>query len=278
MKMMSRIDVWNLHRTVGGVFAAVAIITCSHASKASSQDAILTEIYGRGVHAFHAGRFQDSYELLTLAIENGIKDPRAYYFRGFVSHASGRSIAAEADFDTGAEMEAEGGFGPVVGRALERIQGTVRLKLESIREKAKLQAMARGLQRSKTRRSELGIGDGSNVGSMNVQPPPTPAAENPFADELDEPMVEADDALEGVMDNPLAGDAPAPPGAAASGAANPFGSDAPAANDPFGAPPATDPFGAPSGDDPFGAPADDPFAAPGGGGMDDPFGSDPFGN
>lgn len=247
---------------------------------AHAQSAVLAEIYGRGVHAFNSGQYQQAGEWLSMAIENGYRDPRAYYFRGLTAAASGRGYEAESDFQQGAELEAGGTFGNLVGRSLARIQGSVRIQLEQIRERARLQALAVGQARSNVRYGELGAAPAGAAparrsappaAALGVTPPAAPAKDNPFADDLDEdPTVESMDAFKGALDN-----AASPTDGGGAG-------DAPAAgNDPFGSAPA-------AGNDPFGgggsAPADDPFAAPGGdsdpfgggGAMDDPFGGSPF--
>jgi hypothetical protein len=212
-----------------------------------------------------------------MAIDNGIKDPRAYYFRGMVACAEGNAFEAEADWRLGAQMEAQGRTNPYIGRSLTRFQGPGRLKLEEIRQEARLQAMAARAARSNQRLGELeasGVRD-TVINPQPTPPPPTvvpnaaappvpPAADDPFAGDLaeGEPSVTSDDALEGAMDDPFAdepaaaadagGDAPAD-----AGDADPFGGGdtAPADADPFGA------DSAPADDDPFGgASDDDPFA------------------
>ena len=49
----------------------------------SAQDAVLSQQYGSGVHSYFAGNYAKAYEQLTTAIDGGLKDPRALYFRGF---------------------------------------------------------------------------------------------------------------------------------------------------------------------------------------------------
>lgn len=274
----------RLRLFVLGLGLVSVLSTTMVATPVNAQSAVLAEIYGRGVHAYNSGNHQQAYELLSMAINNQIRDPRAYYFRGIVASASGRPYEADSDFEEGARLEARGDFGLVIGRSLARVQGPVRLKLESFREKARLEALAEGVARSRARYGELGLpADGPTAPApripgpaAGIAPPPTPSTDNPFADDLDAPMVEANDALEGALDNPLA--QPAAPadagGAAPGGDANPFGGGSAPAADPFGGDgggAAADPFGtAPAADDPFG----------GSGAMDDPFGgaADPFGN
>ena len=68
-----------------------------------AQDSLLDGLYGRGVHAYFSGNYAKAQELFTKAIDGGIKDPRAYYFRGMSAHCSGRAYEAESDWQLGAE-------------------------------------------------------------------------------------------------------------------------------------------------------------------------------
>ncbi len=232
-------------------------------SSASAQNSVLSEFYGRGVHAFYSNDYTAATDYLSKAIDGGIKDPRAYYFRGLTSVASGREYEAELDYRTGAEMEAAGAFGSIIGQSLSRIQGSCRMEIENMRQLARLEYQASAAARSKARYQELEAAEeASMVKPAERKPAPaTPprvapaAGDDPFDDKAaGKPMVESKDVLEGTMTDPFADDAT--PGAAPADAP-------PAGNDPFGAPaaPASDPFGeaAPAADDPFG-------------------GADPFGN
>ena len=238
---------------------------------ASAQSAILAEFYGRGVHAYFCGLNDEAIKYLTMAIDNGIQDPRAYYFRGIAAFSAGRLAEAEADWQLGAELEASGRTNTEIGRSLARFQGTGRLQLERIRQTAQLNALAAAQERSRERYGELGAADpgatapaapAAAAPSAAITPPPIPPdAENPFADDLadGQPNVAAQDALEGAMNDPFAGEAD-PSAPAAPAGTDPFGGDAGGA-DPFG--------GGAGGTDPFGGDAGgaDPF-----GGGDDPFG------
>ncbi|EMB18635.1 hypothetical protein [Rhodopirellula europaea] len=245
---------------------AIGFLTATQTNTATAQSAVLAEIYGRGVHAYNAGNYSQAYELLSMAIDNNIRDPRAYYFRGLAANASGMGYA-EGDWQTGAELEARGGDSRSIGRALSRIQGSQRLKLELIREKARLQALATGAARSQIRSNELSAqGQPAAQGQPSAPsrapamqrgatPPPAPASDdNPFADDLaaEDAVVESNDAFEGAMDNPLATEAaPADASAApADGGASPFDAgDTPA--DPFAPAGDSDPFAPAGDDDPF---------------------------
>ncbi len=265
----------SIFNVLAGVIALAATVsgTTCHA-----QSAVLSEIYGRGVHAYNAGQYDRASEWLNMAIDNGYRDPRAYYFLGLSAVANGRQAEAEGDFQQGAEIEAGGAFGNSVGRALVRVQGPTRLKLEQIRETARLTALAKGQARSKARYGELGASSDGMAPLSNMAPkadnapeapakakpapatrpravmaPAVPAGDDPFADDMDQdPVVESNDVLEGVADNavPAEGEAAAAP--EAKGERSPF--------DASGA----DPFANPGGG---GGAAEDPFS----GGSDDPF-------
>lgn len=239
-------------------------------STAQGQEYVLDEIYGRGVHRFFAYDYPSAIENLTLAIENGSNDPRAYYFRGLASAALGNIPEAESDFRAGAMIEAQGAYGDLIGRSLARIQGPIRLHIEKIRQRARLAVLTD--QRAKDDiRFNQGVRPDVVVpatppttgGLPNAIPqptetlpsdepavPPTPE-ENPFADDplsgAGEPTVDSSDALGGALDaaqpDPVelpgaSGDTPAPaPGATppAGDEPFPFGGDAGdgAADDPF---------------------------------------------
>lgn len=242
---------------------------------ALAQGGVLAELYGSGVHAYYSHDYPKAYELLSRAIEGGINDPRAYYFRGLTSMATGRPDEAEGDFHEGARIEALGTFGPAVGRALTRVQGTQRMQIERIRQQARLTYQAEAAAQAQRRYTEAQAAEAQVLRGQprpRTAPPlpgrrpapvaPAPAAPanvpNPFDEGAmagGEPTVESPDALEDTLVDPFADDEAAPPAAAGQ----------PAADEP--AAPA-DPFGAPAGDDPFAAP-------PAG---DDPFGGDPFGS
>jgi hypothetical protein len=264
---------------------AVVSIGAIGTESASGQNAILAEMYGRGVHAYYAGLSDEANQFLTMAIDNGIQDPRAYYFRGMVAEKAGQPDQAASDWTTGAEMEASGRTNPSIGRSLARFQGSARLKLERIRQSARLQAMATSMARSKQRygeiqASEANVARSAPAGSAppaTVTPPPIPpSAENPFADDMAQgkPNVQADDALKDAMNDPFADDGVP---AVSAGNSNPFGGGGDAGADPFGGGGGADPFGG-GGDagaaDPFGG-AGDAGADPFGGGGD--AGADPFG-
>jgi hypothetical protein len=243
---------------------------------ATAQDGVLAELYGSGVHAYFGNDYAKAYDLLSRAINGGLNDPRAYYFRGLTNIATGRPHEAQADFQAGAQIEALGVFGPAIGRSLVRVQGSQRMQLEQIRQQARLENQAEMAARAQRRYSEV---QQAEAQVLREPPRPRPApvipgrrpapviaadAPSPFADDAmatGQPTVQSRDALEDANIDPFADDGAAP--AARPPAAAPE-TDA----DPFGGAPQTDPFGGAPDADPFGsAPADG-----------DPFGGDPFGS
>ena len=60
------------------LFVALSGLTIT--PTATAQNPVLAEIYGRGVHAFYSGQHDQARQMFSSAIDNGIKDPRAYYF------------------------------------------------------------------------------------------------------------------------------------------------------------------------------------------------------
>lgn len=238
---------------------------------ASATDPVLMETYGRGVHAYFAGRYDEAYELLTLAIHNDIQDPRAYYFRGIIAAATGRPAEAESDWQIGADLEATRRPVADIGRSLTRIQGSTRLKLERVRQAARMQAATAAAARSQARYGEIRQAEGRVLKAppIAVDAPPVPpsaAEDNPFRDDLAgaEPEVQSDDALKGTIEK-----AEAETQAQSNAADVPGDGGGGSEPDPFG--------GSPPSDDPFGGGGDDPFGGSGDAG--DPFGGDdPFGN
>lgn len=111
--------------------------------------------YGSGVHAYFAGDYDRSFAVLTDAIAAGIKDPRAWYFRGLAALRLGRLDEAEADFTEGAERESSGTGAWSVSRSLERVQGADRLRLERHRVRARVAALQRDRDALRRRISEL---------------------------------------------------------------------------------------------------------------------------
>ena len=110
----------------------------------SAQEAVLSQQYGSGVHSYFAANYAKAYEQLTTAIDGGLKDPRAFYFRGLACLDLGRPQDAKLDFHAGAVLEADDVNKLYnVGKSLERIQGSAREELESYRINARMAAFER---------------------------------------------------------------------------------------------------------------------------------------
>ncbi|GAA5510548.1 hypothetical protein [Novipirellula caenicola] len=239
--------------------AAGSFCLLTDSPSANAQNPILSEMYGRGVHSFYAGRYDDANKFLSMAIDNGIKDPRAYYFRGLVATSLGNTYQAEEDWRQGAELEARLGSNASIGRSLARFQGAERLKLEQIRQTARLELMANAASRSQQRYGEIENAAAAATPPATasaprnaVTPPPIPPeAENPFADDVElatgEPKLESSDAFAGADKGDPAAPAAMDAAATADDANNIFGGGDAGASDPFGG----------------GAPMDDPFAGGG---------------
>ena len=253
---------------IGGCLLVAGLTLGSVAARADEIATIdslpLAAAYGGGVHAYFAGDYARSHDDLSSAIQGGIDDPRAWYFRGLAALQLGRIDEAEADFTEGAERESRAAGMWPVSRSLERVQGPERLQLERHRIRARVAALQRDREAVKRRYS--GIEEAQPELLRRIRPVERlPAAkENPFADRpAAEPTPAASvpaPADESAAD-PLAAPAePAEPAAEAE--ATEPAEPAAEKEDPFGAPsepaaeekPAAeaDPFGAGGG-----APAND---------------------
>lgn len=195
----------------------LASATLLTVTSASAQEDVLAEMYGRGVHHYHSGNYIDAHRYLTMAIDNGTRDPRPYFFRGLVHDVTGRLEEAEADYRTGAMLEAQGSTGTLVGRALARVQGSRRLEIERIREETQLEVKINQQAQARARYEAREASEAQTLrnrprapqavpppspDATTSRPAPTPADDsrsNPFADDGETaggaPTVEAEDAL-----------------------------------------------------------------------------------
>ena len=243
-------------RVVAGP-AACCLAAVIGSASVQADTPLSRDFMGSGMHAYHAGSFQQSIDDLTAAIEAGCQDPRAYYFRALAMLEQGREDEAVADMQEGALLESGGPGGIVVGRSLERVQGRNRLMLERYRRRALIEQQARDQRRIEQRYTDLIESEPERLRQRRPETLLPPTGSPPPADA------------------PVTPATPAP----AAGSDDPFGD--PAA--PAGDPPmegSDDPFATPS-DDPFGvdspAAGDDPFGGSTPAAGDDPFGDDPFG-
>lgn len=237
-----------------------------------AQDSVLAELYGHGVHAYFSGQYQDAHEYLTTAVEQGTRDPRAYYFRGLSYTKLGRPDEAKMDFEKGAELETSGADRVYpIGRSLQRVQGRTRLDVEKHRQMARLIALKRDTKARAVRYEQLKNAEGEVLRDPNR---PEPAKSE---DLVGPPAADASDPFGGGATQPKPEVTTAPPPAEVTDPAS--GADVFGAGDdtpPLPALPVdeSDPFGAPAADDantdPFG---DDPPATEDPPAMaDDPFG------
>jgi Flp pilus assembly protein TadD len=199
-------------------------------SPAGDMPPALATGYGNGVHAFHHGDYQCSYDELSRVIEAGSNDPRVFYFRGLAALKLGRTDEADADFQQGANLEADGVGGRAVSRALERIQGCDRLKLEQYRSQARVSAVQRDRESIRQRYSDIYEAEPEVLRRRRPEPAeqvPAPAAkETAPAAVAEEP---AEEAAEEAVEEP-ATDAGEKPTAEPGDTSDPFG-DAPAAKE-----------------------------------------------
>lgn len=131
--------------------AAVALV----AQIGLTDDPVVSAYYGSGVHAFYAGHFLQSHQDLTEAIEGGIQDPRAFYFRALAKLKLGQQPEADADFIEGARREVLGLGNYPVARSLERVQGSDRIRLEQYRTHARIAAVQQNRRASELRYSQI---------------------------------------------------------------------------------------------------------------------------
>ncbi len=134
---------------VGGVLLAL----CPAVSP--GDDGIADHLYGKGVHAYFEGDFLEAHKLLTESLAAGSQDPRAYYFRGLAYSKLGRDEEAEQDFSKGAALESSDIDRLYnISKALERVQGVDRMKIEKHRTKARLAAYQKAEQLRRARYEE----------------------------------------------------------------------------------------------------------------------------
>lgn len=254
------------------------------------------DLYAQGVQAYFAGNSHRADTLLSEALAQNARDPRAYYFRGLARLRSGRRYEGEQDLRMGAAIEAGYRGRPLaMGHTLERVQGGDRLLLERIRREARqsydvnqtantqqryqrtrdrsrqltrtqfqLPLSALATAKSPQDLTDLAVAQAQSAGDPfaddPINRPPTPiSVPDPARGALT--LDQLGTAVGGIVSRLLPG---APQGAAGPGPGPGPGEAAggmdagPDAGDPFGDAPGADPFGDA---DPFGS-GPDPFAAP----------------
>jgi hypothetical protein len=237
----------------------------------------MIELYGEGVHRYFAADYHGTDQVLSTVIDSGYNDPRVFYFRGLAREALG--FGGDIDFESGAQLEAQGRRVVDVGSALIRVQGQTRAKIEKARQDARVALRTNQLLMDQSRRLAE-EGDADAVRS-EVPAPAIPDAADPFGGDSTDPFGAPEPATPSTMVEPTTpevsdtvnpfgdepGDVPAPatepmtdpfPEAPAGAVDDPFGPADPAmpldTSDPFGTPvePPANPFDAPEGGDPFG--------------------------
>ncbi|PQO32502.1 hypothetical protein DTL21_20035 [Bremerella cremea] len=255
------------------------LLTTVVTQEAAAQDTVLTELYGRGVHAYFRGDFPEAQKLLDTVVDQGTSDPRVYYFLGLADHQMGEEDKAKANFTKGAELELDQSQVYPVSKALERVQGSERLLLEEYREKVRTAVY---LQKKKEEKALFEARKMAEEDVLRSRAKRASAGVNvdvPSSDETD-PFGSPGAAALPEMPAPV--EATETETAPAASGANPFGSPMPEvtetpAGDPFGGAPSTS-------EDPFGGspmpgvtnPSEDPFGgSPTTPGAGDPFGAAP---
>jgi hypothetical protein len=163
------------------------------ASTASAQDTLLSELYGQGVHAYFSGDSEKAHQLFTMAIDQGSRDPRCFYFRGLAYHRLGRPEEGVNDFKKGAELEAAGEAVQVdVGSSLQRVQGPTRLELENYRYRARLTAHVEDVRTRQERYEQFRSDEprvirrpDAGIEPMELPSRPAPDPSDPFAADPD---------------------------------------------------------------------------------------------
>lgn len=116
----------------------VAFVVLGPTALRAQDSDIAGTLYSQGVEAFFAGRSTEADAYLSRAIAINPDDPRAFYFRSLSRLREGRQAEAQADMQTGADIEARQPNRFAIGKALERVQGPARLLLEQYRWTARL--------------------------------------------------------------------------------------------------------------------------------------------
>ena len=201
------------------LLAGAMLLVCSAPSY--GQDGVAGPLFGAGVHAYFTGQYDEAFKLFDEALQAGNRDPQIYYFRGLTYARLGRGEEAELDFAKGAELEtADIERLTSVSKAIERIQGADRIRIEQYRAKARVAAYQKADKLRKARYEELRREETRVLEQQSRAVPPAPAAGMPVVPDVGfgEPATST----------PAAAPQPTAPKAPANAAAvDPFG-DAPA--------------------------------------------------
>ena len=109
------------------------------AAPAGAQSVGMSDVYGRGVHAYFSDQASTADQYLSQVIDAGSTDPRVYYYRAMARLRHGQRYEAIDDMRIGAAYEArDPGAAGNVGQALMRVQGSDRQLLEQYRRDARV--------------------------------------------------------------------------------------------------------------------------------------------
>ena len=256
------------------IISLAGVMLVAAASQSSAQNSTeLMATYGRGVHAYFNGQVHEADRLFSQVINGGSSDPRVFYFRAMARIRAGRTYEAEDDMRIGAAYEARNpGYGSTISRALQRVQGPNRRKLEEFRRQARLNQVSERRMMNRSRYEQLKRREPKvlrNEVSVPLEELTNPDMSFPGAAGTTVPP-------DGSSPQPTSSTPPDP-----VDSSDPFGGSEEPVDDVFGSPDEAgqvpteeeDPFGGTESDDddPFGAPEsedDDPFSA-GGSASDD---------
>lgn len=124
--------------TFVAVAAMIALSSSAYANVFGKQHQAEVN-YGKGVHAFFDGDYQQAIELFQDIEKSGFNDPRACFFLALSHYRLEEKDKAEPLFKKAAELEiSERRFRDYnVSDAIKRIQGKERLMLEEYRKEAR---------------------------------------------------------------------------------------------------------------------------------------------
>ncbi|MBN1910509.1 MAG: tetratricopeptide repeat protein, partial [Pirellulales bacterium] len=139
----------------------------------AADDQAADRLFGSGVHAYFAGNYAQAFEQFTTVIDSETDDPRVYYFRGLTCRRLGRPDEAKADFQKGAELEANAQRPFDISQSLLRVQGQDRVMIERYRIAGRVEAMRRAKAQHRARYEAIHREE-ARVVRADVQTAPVP--------------------------------------------------------------------------------------------------------
>jgi tetratricopeptide (TPR) repeat protein len=166
-----------------------AAIDAGYQKKAKALDGMYTEARG----AYFSGDYERAGLLLDQIIEHETRDPRVYYYRGLCLEQLKRHEDAAEDFESAVQLELSPSNRINVDAALEKVQGDVRIALEShrrellstLRRQKRLEQQQMIAKLVQSRLGSVGAGSVSaapspgTVASTSPMPSPGPASVTP---------------------------------------------------------------------------------------------------